>query len=277
MNDQTANHPNSSTNNHLLIQDDNLLIEHCILNNEANDTQQEFDPEFFLNAASDPETPESTEPGATIIFRSPNKNDPSEPLFDAISKDLAPITIAVCKEINQNKGRYVLKALFDSGSTMAAMINHRAIPKDVKTATLPKTVNVNTTQGTLSAREAVTLGKLYLPAFSGTRYIGQIQALVFDAPNVRYDLILGRNFLRQLGMILDFNSLCVTWKDFGTIPFQPPSSFNDAEYVKQLLQYHPAKVQQSIENGALVDSFAHVRYSRLYKQTKSRSTAQATT
>lgn len=233
----------------LLIDNDNFLI-------EAPDAQAENDPEFFLIAASDPETPEATEPGNNIVFRSPDKSDPTEPIFDLISKDLAPITIAVCKQINEHTGRFILKALFDSGSTMAAMINRRALPQNIKVAALEKMVHVNTTQGTLNASESVTLSKIYLPAFSGTRYIGKTEALVFDAPNVRYDVIFGRSFLRQLGMILDFNTLSVTWKDFGTIPFQSPSSFNDAEYVKQMLHYHPAKVQQSIENGALADSYA---------------------
>ena len=60
-----------------------------------------------------------------VLLQSPDKSDPSEPIYNVISKDLAPVTIAVCKQIHQHAGQFILKALFDSGSTMATMINRR--------------------------------------------------------------------------------------------------------------------------------------------------------
>ena len=187
------------------------------------------DPEFFLNGSSEPI--ENTEPGL-------NSNNLNVTNLDA-TKDLAPITILFAKHIGDIQGHYTLKTLFDSGSTFGVMINKRALPPNAQIQSLnsAQPLTVHTSQGNYKANSFVELFKIYLPEFSGTRFIGSLQALVFDAANIRYDVILGRNLMRTMEIILDFAKLAVTWKDYGSIPFHPTSFFNQIDATKTITSY----------------------------------------
>ena len=172
------------------------------------------------------------------------------PSVDATT-DMAPITLTVAKHIAGKDGRYLLKTLFDSGSTKKAMINRRALPSDAVIQRLDSSITIDTTQGQMQTIEVVTIKQLYLPEFSNSCYVGTIgDTLVFDSPNIRYDLILGRAFLRELGMDLNFKHNKVTWPDFGEIPFHPPTFFNDNSTMTTLLSAPPISVQRAIDSHA---------------------------
>jgi hypothetical protein len=51
----------------------------------------------------------------------------------------------------------------------------------------------------------VTVEDVTFPEFFKTRRIGKVEARVFTA-ECRYDAIIGRDLLRELGMNLDLNS-----------------------------------------------------------------------
>ena len=92
-----------------------------------------------------------------------------------------------------------MQVLLDSGSTVS-MIKRSVLPPKVITKTISETKNISTLAGKLQAQEVVTLRDLRLPEFDKNRSISQQKALVFDNDHVRYDIILGTNFLSRTGI-----------------------------------------------------------------------------
>jgi hypothetical protein len=83
--------------------------------------------------------------------------------------------------------------------------------------------NVRTLAGHLKTQEDITICNLRLPEFNKNRHINQQKVLVFDNDNVKYDIILGTNFLywnkaellrRKHGMVWLLHSNLSTWR-FG--------------------------------------------------------------
>lgn len=68
--------------------------------------------------------------------------------------------------------------------------------------------------GTRSQVHAIELREIILPEFSRTRRISTlIMADVFDAPQCRYDVIVGRDILTTIGIDLDFKTRTIRWDD----------------------------------------------------------------
>jgi hypothetical protein len=80
------------------------------------------------------------------------------------------------------------------------MTKRSALPKGVITKLLGDTKLVRTLTGRLKMQEAVTMRDLRLPEFDKNRCINQHKVLVFDNDNIKYDIILGKNFLSQTGI-----------------------------------------------------------------------------
>ena len=58
--------------------------------------------------------------------------------------------------------------------------------------------------------------------------------MVFDDPNVRYDLILGRQTMKTMELQLDFKEEVVTWLD-KQIPFHPTDWYQEKEAIRRVL------------------------------------------
>jgi hypothetical protein len=54
-------------------------------------------------------------------------------------------------------------------------------------------------------QEVVTMQDMRLPEFDKNRRINQQKVLVFEKDNVKYDIILGKNFLSKTGMKLNYS------------------------------------------------------------------------
>ena len=67
-----------------------------------------------------------------------------------------------------------------------------------------------TLAGTFTANEEVKLHNILLPEFHKTRRIQTLMARIFDH-GCRYDMILGRNLMNDLGIVLDFNTKSMAW------------------------------------------------------------------
>jgi hypothetical protein len=76
------------------------------------------------------------------------------------------------------------------------MIKRSALPKGIIT----KTKLVRTLAGCLKTQEVVTMQDVRLPEFDKNRCINQQKVLVFDNDNIKYDVILGTNFLSKTGI-----------------------------------------------------------------------------
>ena len=49
--------------------------------------------------------------------------------------------------------------------------------------------------------------------FTNSRHVRGIGASVFDSPTCPYDIILGRDFLRSIGLMIDFQTDTIVWLD----------------------------------------------------------------
>ena len=67
-----------------------------------------------------------------------------------------------------------------------------------------------TLAGTFTANEEVKLHNILLPEFHKTRRIQTLTARIFDQ-GCRYDMILGRNLMNDLGIVLDFSTKSMAW------------------------------------------------------------------
>ncbi len=83
--------------------------------------------------------------------------------------------------------------------------------------------------GKLQAQEVVTLRDLRLPEFDKNRPISQQKALVFDNDHVKYDIILGTNFLAKTEIKLNYSEGKMEWFD-GSIPLHPPGGLDSKDF-----------------------------------------------
>ncbi len=65
----------------------------------------------------------------------------------------------------------------------------------------------------LKMQEVVTMRNLRLPEFNKNRCINQQKVLVFDNDNVKYNIILGTNFLSKTGIKLNYSEGNMEWFD----------------------------------------------------------------
>merc|ERR1712214_28032 len=140
----------------------------------------------------------------------------------SLRHDLTPILYMKPTAIQGIQLDRALLGLADSGST-ATLVNKKCLPFGVVTLKGPSKFTT-TTNGTYTSCERVTLQNLKFPEF-GNRSIGDVQADLFDVPNCRYDIILGRTELRRMGMSFSFLYDTVTWLG-RTIPMKTTYSLD---------------------------------------------------
>ncbi len=113
-----------------------------------------------------------------------------------IPKQESPITICTADTISAIRSQRLVQILFDSGLNVS-MIKRSALPKGIITKLLGDTKLVRTFSGCLKTQEVITMRDLRLPEFDKNRRINQQKVLVFDNYNVKYNIILGTNFLSK--------------------------------------------------------------------------------
>jgi hypothetical protein len=109
------------------------------------------------------------------------------------------------------------------------MIKRSALPKGIITKLLGDTKLVRTLAGRLMTQEVVTMRDLKLPKFNKNRHINQQKVLVFDNDNVKYDIILGTNFLSKTGIKLNYSEGNMEWFDCS-ISHCPPGGLDSKEF-----------------------------------------------
>jgi hypothetical protein len=85
------------------------------------------------------------------------------------------------------------------------MVKRSALPKGIITKLLGDTKLVRTLAGRLKMQKVVTMRNLRLPKFNKNRHVNQQKVLVFDNNNVKYNIILGTNFLSETGIKLNYS------------------------------------------------------------------------
>jgi hypothetical protein len=117
------------------------------------------------------------------------------------------------------------------------MIKRSALPKGVITKLLGDTKLVRTLAGHLKMQEVVTRQDIRLPEFNKNRRINQQKVLVFDNKNVKYNIILGTNFLSKTGIKWNYSEGNMEWFDCS-IPLRPPGSLDLKEFDAMEDKFH---------------------------------------
>ena len=124
-------------------------------------------------------------------------------------RDLIPSILLMCRSIQQQESKRLLRVLLDSGGSHS-LIHSSVLPKGATPLVLNNVRNVNTIMGSYQANRKVYLRDLVLPEFDKTKRIDGLETFVFDSP-CRYDMILGRDFLGRTGIGLDFANGTIKW------------------------------------------------------------------
>ena len=129
--------------------------------------------------------------------------------------------VMVIKDLQGRPCSKLLRVLFDSGGS-TSMIHRKAIPKGTRLNQTQSRTLMNTLAGPYAPLGSATAKGMRIPAFDKNRVIDQHEFLVFDSP-CNYDIILGGDFLRKVGMTLDYKDLKVEWLG-NTIPMESLNS-----------------------------------------------------
>lgn len=104
-----------------------------------------------------------------------------------------------------------LRVLLDSGST-SNFVYPQALPKAAKPCVLNAAVPVQTLNTVTSMNSMVTLDNVVFTEFSHSLHIDNIDCYVAHGTS-KYDGIIGRRTMQQLGIKLDFDTDTVHWLD----------------------------------------------------------------
>ena len=80
-----------------------------------------------------------------------------------------------------------------------------------------------TLAGTFLANKELTLYNAILPEFYRSRHMNKITMKIFHQ-ECRYDMIIGRDLLNELGIVLNFNDKTITWEKAQIIMRTYPSN-----------------------------------------------------
>ncbi|KAG7359913.1 hypothetical protein IV203_035011 [Nitzschia inconspicua] len=163
-----------------------------------------------------------------------------------------PLLLVITKGINETPHKLILRALADSGGSHC-LVNANKIPSSIEIIKEPGR-RFNTTQGNFNPIGYVNLKDVSFPEFSHTRRLPNVKCYVFDAP-CRYDLIIGRDALRDCGMMIDFGNEQLSWFD-NTVAFRTLSQFLDKSTVGTALEVPPYHVR--IAESNTVESFYNI-------------------
>lgn len=132
--------------------------------------------------------------------------------------DKVPYSFSIIKQMQNTKtpNRPFL-CLFDSDSTLT-WISKKAIPNTIQ-PTISNTPLVGSTMaGNFNSNQSLLLQHITLPEFSPTRAITMLRAHVMTNP-CRYDIIFGRDFCCNYGLVLDFESNIIS-SSHSTVPMR---------------------------------------------------------
>jgi hypothetical protein len=93
-----------------------------------------------------------------------------------------------------------------------------------------------------------------LPEFDKNRHINQQKVLVFDNNNVKYNIILGTNFLYKTGIKLNYSEGNMEWFDCS-IPLCPPGGLDLIEFDAMEDMFH-IQVKDKISGEDWLECFA---------------------
>ncbi len=88
---------------------------------------------------------------------------------------------------------------------------------------------MRTLAGHLETQEVIVMQDLRLPKFNKNRRINQQKVSLFDNNNVKFNIILGTNFLSKTGIKFNYSEGNMEWFDCS-IPVCPPGGLDLKEF-----------------------------------------------
>ena len=122
--------------------------------------------------------------------------------------DVAPIAYVSATRIQGASPQRSFTVLLDSGSSHT-LIKLTSLPFGA-VPNKDRAKSTTTTMGSFNSSSNVTLEQVKFPQF-GNAIIGNVKADVFNSPNCRYDLIIGRDILLKMGINIDFDTKTTKW------------------------------------------------------------------
>jgi hypothetical protein len=144
------------------------------------------------------------------------------------------------------------------------MIKRSALPKGIIIKLIDDTKLVRTFPGCLKTKEAIMMQDLRLPKFDKNRCINQHKVFVFDNDNVKYNIILGTNFLSKTG-IKYYSEGNMEWFDCS-IPLCPPGGSNSKVFDAMEDMFH-IQVEDELFGEDLLKCFATKILDAKYEKT----------
>jgi hypothetical protein len=145
------------------------------------------------------------------------------------------------------------------------MIKRSALPKGIITKVIGDTKLVRTLADHLKRQEVIRMSNLRLPKFDKNRRINQQKVLVFNNDNVKYDIILGTNFLSKTGIKLNYSEGNMEWFDCS-IPLRPPGGLDSKEFNTMEDMFH-IQVEDEIFGEDWLECFATEILDAKYEKT----------
>ena len=125
---------------------------------------------------------------------------PVYPVTTTTKHDLTPVLLMKVQSIQGMSLGRPLIALCDSGST-GTMINTAALPYGAIPDQASYRQFTTTANGSFDSSRSVWLDGIQLPEFVNGRHIKGVIASLFNSPGCRYDIILGRDFLKAIDKV----------------------------------------------------------------------------
>jgi hypothetical protein len=117
------------------------------------------------------------------------------------------------------------------------MIKRSALPKGIITKLLGDTKLMRTLTGCLKVQEVIMMQDIRLPKFDKNRCINQQNVLVFDNDNIKYNIILGTNFLSKTRIKLNYSERNMEWSDCS-ISLCPPGGLDSKKLYAMEDMFH---------------------------------------
>jgi hypothetical protein len=145
------------------------------------------------------------------------------------------------------------------------MIKRSALPKGIITKLLGDAKLVKTLAGYLMTQEVITMQDIRLPKFNKNRRIDQQKVLGFDNDNIKYNIILGTNFLSKTGINLNYSEGNMEWFDCS-ISLCPPGGLDSNNFDAMEDMFH-IQVKDKLFGGDWLECFATEILDAKYEKT----------
>jgi len=144
--------------------------------------------------------------------------------------------LAMVQSIQNVPSSKPLVVLFDSGASHS-LVNIKALPKGCNPARSDRVMHSTTIAGKFQTSMQVDLRRIAFPEFHRKRYVGNLRTYVFSSP-CRYDMIIGRDLLHELGLKIDFKNNNMQWDDVTLAMREYPTNLGSREAIADEMFFH---------------------------------------